>query len=43
MTPFSKVVMIPQTKNFSTEVVSFGEDVYESKGSRSTACNEVIV
>ena len=33
MTPFSKVVMIPQTKNFSMEVSNFGEDIYETKRS----------
>jgi len=43
MTPFSKVEMIPQTKNFSMEVESFGEDAYESKRSRSSACYEVVM
>ena len=43
MTPFSKVVMIPRTKNFSMEVANFGENIYESKRSQSTTCNEVVI
>jgi hypothetical protein len=43
MTPFSKVVMIPQTKNFSMEVYNFGEVIYESKRSFSLTCYESFV